>query len=458
MLLIPRSIFATADNAPAFTLTAGNSLWVKAGVRLWSRDDNGILAVSGGAYNLRIEGEVASFGVEAIAVYDTAGSRNHSITIGRSGRVLSRDDDAIYGEGRSLTLVNNGTISQEGGADNGVDFSSTNPESFLRVVNRGLIASNEEAIYVSSNARNSLVNFGRVVSLRGDAYYSSDDSIDLVTNRGLMIGDIGLGGGNDTYDGRGGRVVGAIYGGEDDDRFFLGAAAEKVFGDNGFDTVVFTGRVGARLALDGSFANAGVAKGDTYSGIEEFIGTSTADVMVGDANINFFVGGAGNDLLNGGAGSDALDGGVGNDRLIGGLSIDNLQGNIGNDNLNGGDGDDLLSGGTGADTLTGGAGADYFELRGPAAGADRITDFSLADDLVRIHRPSFGLTGAPAGNWFLASTTNRATEAANRFILRTSDDTLWWDADGTGSRAPVLLATFANGAEVTAGNFQFSLT
>ena len=101
----------------------------------------------------------------------------------------------------------------------------------------------------------------------------------------------------------------------------------------------------------------GDAQGDTYSSIENVMGSKFADHLSGDD---------GNNILYGLPGDDYLDGGAGNDILIGGA---------GNDTLIGGDGNDLLIGGLGRDTLTGGAGADTFKLDSLDIN-DLITDYS----------------------------------------------------------------------------------
>ena len=41
---------------------------------------------------------------------------------------------------------------------------------------------------------------------------------------------------------------------------------------------------------------------------------------------------------------------------------------------------------------------------------------------------------------FVSSTTNAALDAADRFIFRTSDYTLWYDSDGTGAAAASMMA------------------
>jgi Ca2+-binding RTX toxin-like protein len=92
--------------------------------------------------------------------------------------------------------------------------------------------------------------------------------------------------------------------------------------------------------------------------------------------IAFLAGGNGNDRVYGGYGNDALAGGYGDDALAGGY------GN-GNDRIAGGYGNDFLIGGDGIDLLVGGENADTFILQSNL-GLDKITDFSLSEDHLRL--------------------------------------------------------------------------
>ncbi|MGG5809988.1 calcium-binding protein [Falsiroseomonas sp. CW058] len=103
-------------------------------------------------------------------------------------------------------------------------------------------------------------------------------------------------------------------------------------------------------------------------------------------------GGAGNDSLRGGNLGDSLSGNGGNDTLNAGLGDDTLLGGDGADMLLGGGGGDILSGGAGNDHLRGQAGDDVISTGsgldivffGPVEGADRVTDFALGTDRVRL--------------------------------------------------------------------------
>lgn len=119
-------------------------------------------------------------------------------------------------------------------------------------------------------------------------------------------------------------------------------------------------------------------------------GSRGQDKLTGYAHDDTLSGGGGNDLLAGKAGADVLHGDGGADALLGGAGKDALFGGSGKDALFGDGGADTLTGGTGADKLVGGLGADTFVFAA-GDGADRILDFSLAQD--RIDLTAFDLGG-----------------------------------------------------------------
>ena len=131
------------------------------------------------------------------------------------------------------------------------------------------------------------------------------------------------------------------------------------------------------------------------------------------------------------------------DVLFGGSGADSLTGFSGADVLVGGSGGDTLKGGAGTDTLIGGAGADKFVFGLVADGAKTITDFSDAQgDQLLISHTGFG-GGLIAGATLDASRLvngSAATAAKGQFLFDGAGH-LYWDVDGTGPAARVLIAT-----------------
>lgn len=150
--------------------------------------------------------------------------------------------------------------------------------------------------------------------LRGDG---GNDSLDGGTGNDLISG----GTGDDLLMGQSGND--ALYG---------GLGADRHEGGAGIDSAIYTTAVAdvrADLLLTGN--NRGEAVGDTYSSIENLIGSRFDDDLAGTH---------GNNVIDGATGRDWLHGRLGNDVLIGGEGNDSLNGGAGSDSLNGGGGSD----------------------------------------------------------------------------------------------------------------------
>lgn len=229
-----------------------------------------------------------------------------------------------------------------------------------------------------------------------------------------------------------------LSGGSGNDLLYGGAGADRLDGGAGTDSASYLeATAGVTVDLATPLLNSGEAAGDSFTSIEQVIGTNFADSLAGDSSANglggfggndtllgrggddYLVGGAGNDLLNGGAGADRLEGGNGVDTatyataLLNSLlslgfngvtadllnpaantgeakgdtlyAVENLTGSAYADSLRGDDnanvldgqgGNNTLIGRGGNDTLIGGTGNDKFE---GDAGADTLTGGLGAD-------------------------------------------------------------------------------
>jgi Ca2+-binding RTX toxin-like protein len=166
--------------------------------------------------------------------------------------------------------------------------------------------------------------------------------------------------GNDRLDGGGGN-----------DTLIGGAAADALIGGAGIDTASYaTAYEGVDARLNGG-GYAGDALGDTYSGVENLIGSDFGDVLFGDNKANRLSGGAGADYLEGLGGNDVLIGGAGGDLLVGGLGDDVFDFNAVTDSAPGAR--DLLRAGIGASAFEGAgvAGGDVIDLSGIDANVTR---------------------------------------------------------------------------------------
>lgn len=152
-----------------------------------------------------------------------------------------------------------------------------------------------------------------------------------------------------------------------------------------------------------------------------------------------------NAIVDLGGGDDTFIGGNGSDNVSGGAGNDTIFGFGGNDNLTGNDGDDILVGGSGNDRLTGGSGKDIFSFSSLADGIDTITDFSVADDKIRVNAAGFG-SGLVAGNLDASQFVlgSSAQDGSDRFIYNQATGALLFDVDGIGANTAVQIATLSN--------------
>lgn len=245
ILGIPVTTAGVAYNVPAdsvFLNFAGDTIIA----------DNTAVSVLGADCILSVEGHIYSRLQQAISTLSIID--NVSIVI-KSGGILGAPlSAAILLQSIDSSIVNAGTIAGSvgitllGSADNTV------------INNSGLIVGGGIGVRSTNGGDVVLTNTGTVQSTNG-LCYDGDTGIEKITNKGLMIGNISFDGGNDTYDGRSGRLIANGTGGE-------------VFGDAGNDTL-----------LGGKF-------------------------------VDRFDGGADNDKLTGGLAKDILTGGTGLDQFI----------------------------------------------------------------------------------------------------------------------------------------------
>jgi Ca2+-binding RTX toxin-like protein len=110
------------------------------------------------------------------------------------------------------------------------------------------------------------------------------------------------------------------------------------------------------------------------------------------------------------------------------------------DTLVGGAGADVITGGDGNDQLTGGAGPDQFKFD-QAAGTsnlDTITDFVSGTDKMMLSVKIFEAIGTKAGAVTSAQFVKGAgltsgQDLTDRLVFNTSNSTLYYDADGSGT-------------------------
>lgn len=139
--------------------------------------------------------------------------------------------------------------------------------------------------------------------------------------------------GNDSLYGEAGADQ--LNGGDGDDYLTGGAGADALSGGNGTDIALYDATTATvTVNLGTGTGTAGDAAGDTYSGIENAMGSAYGDTITGSAGTNALWGMAGNDVLVGGAGADALKGGAGADRFVYTAISDSTAAAAGRDGIN----------------------------------------------------------------------------------------------------------------------------
>jgi hypothetical protein len=225
--------------------------------------------------------------------------------------------------------------------------------------------------------------------------------------------------GHDSLDGAAGDD--SLFGGSGDDLLTGGAGRDLLDGGAGVDWARFAGAAAVTVDLRSAAAQA------TGQGPDRIL------------RVENIVSGSGGDRLTGTAGGNALWAGAGDDTLIGGA---------GNDSLRGGAGADLLSGGPGADAFV-------FRTAPGTSNVDRIRDFSVTDDTIRLDDAVFAALapGALAAAAFERNLTGTAVTAAARILYETDTGRLFYDPDGSGGQPRVPFATLAPALALTAADF-----
>ncbi len=217
-----------------------------------------------------------------------------------------------------------------------------------------------------------------------------------------------------------------LDGREGNDVMAGGLGADKLLGGEGSDTASYFAEGGVTASLKDPTLNNGAAEGDTYDSIENLFGSNTGnDRLYGNDQANRLVGYGGNDTLTGAAGQDEISGGEGADRL---------------------------NGGAGKDMLSGGRGSDRFIYSDRADAGDTIKGFG-SDDYFVFEGSAFGLgsyQGRLKSERFESSTDHFANNSKVRFIFCTRDDTVWYDADGKGGAAAIMIADLTNNFDLKA--------
>jgi serralysin len=278
-----------------------------------------------------------------------------------------------------------------------------------------------------------------------------------------------------------------------------GAGADTLSGKGGNDTYYVDNTLDRVFEAAGGgtdlvFSFVSFHAGGQYIENVTLVGAANTNV-VGNSLNNILIGNSGNNTLNGAAGADQMSGGAGNDiyyvnntgdqifenagegydkvlttatfTLAAGQEIEELtqQGSAGinaygnefNNILRGNSGNNILDGGAGYDILIGGGGIDSYRFTAAvtAANADRIDGFVSGVDRLQLDNAvmaSLGATGGLNASMFVASSAGVAVDANDYIIYDTDNGKLFYDADGNGAGAAVLIATLTGAPSLAASD------
>ncbi|HEX8256239.1 MAG TPA: calcium-binding protein [Allosphingosinicella sp.] len=356
------------------------------------------------------------------------GSAMTGIADGQGG--VNTLDYRVFGTGGTVVKLATGAATGTGGIDNFVNLlGSAGVDNFAGSAAAELLDGNNGADVLSGGAGNDRL-FG-------------DEGNDLL-NGGADLDAMAGGLGNDGYsvDNAGDRVTEAFDGGIDrvssSINHILAANVENL-------TLVGTAGSGSGNILANTITgNAGDNKLDGKGGADRLVGGAGNDGYVvdssGDRVIEAVAGGT--DRVSSSV-THRLAANVENLALTGNEAIDGA-GNGDRNGITGNAANNRISGGGGKDVLTGGAGADQFRFDtalDPVNNWDDILDFSVTDDVIVLDRTIFtgiGTNGTLASSAFVAGTS--ALDASDRIVFDTATGRIFYDVDGFGGAAQVLIA------------------
>ena len=235
--------------------------------------------------------------------------------------------------------------------------------------------------------------FANVIGGRGGDTLEGDDAANIL--RGMGGNDTLIGNGeSDTLDGGEGRDI--LRGGLGDDTLDGGPGADTLNGGGaqgnlGTDIATYaSAEAGVTVDLSGGNRGQGDAAGDSFAGIEQYVGSSHADIFIAGDDPDHITGGPTigdqNDTVSYARSDEAVTvdlsstaaqtstGYASGDELSG---IENVIGSNhrDRDTLTAGSTGSVITGGRGDDTLEGGAGNDTFVFA-PGDGDDEINNFN----------------------------------------------------------------------------------
>ncbi|MBT9098872.1 hypothetical protein KFZ76_14270 [Methylovulum psychrotolerans] len=342
----------------------------------------------------RLSANVENLTLLAGAAFAVGNGLDNTLTGNAANNILQGGDgnDSLNGgDGNDNLRGDGGNDILNGG--NGVDIANYENASAGVAVNLSLTTAQN-----TLGAGTDTDTLSNIEIVNGSAY---NDTLTGSTANNVLDG----GAGNDS-----------LNGGDGDDSLRGDAGNDSINGGNGVDTVHYataTAGVVVNLGLTGA-QNTGGAGIDTLSNIENLNGSAYNDTLTGSAANNSLWGGTGNDVLNGGLGNDVLAGGLGQDRFVFSSAL-----GLGN-----------------TDTVT-------------------VTDFTVADDTIQLAHGIFTAldTGTLAADQFKIFGAGAVEDSNDHILYNSTSSGLFYDSDGSGKAAVVLVALLGKGLAMTSADF-----
>jgi len=373
-----------------------------------------------------------------------SGAGNDTIYGGEGNDVIKPgdgDDEIFGGAGNDSIELSAGSDFEDGGEGTDTLVISASSLSIPFTINL-----QTGRYFLTPQSNSQTPNFANIENI------TSYSSVDLTISDTIGVNLINLSSGNDIVTSIGGDDTINTGGGNDtvflglgsynvdlsggDDTLYLGPQQSQINGGSGTDIVIVSAETGLNsvyidLAQDFYFT---AEVGPSFDG---------QDISLKDFENVTILGGV----------SSTINGGNDVNTITGGSAVDTINGGAGNDILSGGDGDDMIAGDAGIDTMTGGGGDDTFSFTSATDGADTISDFAVADDILRfVDSASLSLIGSNTKGFVIG---NAADLKAGTNLIDTADNIIVLTdavADNTGAGIQTVLADIHSGASASIGD------
>lgn len=197
----------------------------------------------------------ALWGVQATATqsidFTNSGTLSATVDVGSAATLIAR----------FMTVSNSGTIT---GNATGLRLAVTDTLDFTNSGTIEAVGPRGIALDISGNGRKNFTNNGRLVARNGGKALQTDAADDNILNNGEFIGDVDLGGGNDTLTMNANtRIQGTLIGGAGSDRLVLQGQGTLDWSMTGMDELVKFGAGTWTISRNNTLSDrAGISDGE----------------------------------------------------------------------------------------------------------------------------------------------------------------------------------------------------